>query len=342
MRVSTWAEGRSDQGEAAATPQPTVTAAAPAPPPATAATALLPHPLPLRHLPAVLRDPPPPVGKGGVAVHPHTRLAGEAAATAPTDIAVIVVTRAGTGGGAVLRDQAVTRKTAVIPESTGAAGVGPDPERETGAEPGPETATVVAEKEKKIKLRRGKGAGMAETAVTVVAANTNRRPPAKTERGGGTGVIAMRKRRKRRIRIERKSQIERRTSQKPKRRIGKKKREALRLLRKMANQRKGKRVTHARTLRVTSTHGTIANPARRAPPKLAGGAQTLTQVGPLHLKLVRKRNLKSPNVVAQDRRKNLTSLVRRQAANTSLSRDQGSIRFFLFYSYCMFSLYVSL
>ncbi len=110
----------------------------------------------------------------------------------------------------------------------------------------------------------------------------------------------------------------------------------------MANRRKGKRVTHARTLRVTSTPGRTAKPARRAPPKLARGAQTLTQVDPLPLKLAEKRNLKNPNVVAQGRRKNLTSLVRRQAANTSLSRDQGSIRFFLFFSYCMFSLYVSL
>lgn len=74
----------------------------------------------------------------------------------------------------------------------------------------------------------------------------------------------------------------------------------------------------------------IVKPARRARPKLARGTQTLTQVDPPPLKLARKKNIRNPNVVAQDRRKNLTSLVRRQAANTSLSRDQGSIRFFLF------------
>lgn len=98
----------------------------------------------------------------------------------------------------------------------------------------------------------------------------------------------------------------------------------------MADPRKGKRVTRGR--KVTNTPDRIAKLARRAPPKLAKGVQTLTPVGPLPLRLVRKRNLKNPNVVVQGRRKNLTSLVRRQAANTSLSHDQGSIRFFLFIS----------
>lgn len=338
MRASIWAEGRSDQGEAAATPQPTVTAAAPAPAPATAAAVLPPPPpLPL-HLPAVHLDPPLHEGRGGVAAPLPTRLGGEAAAAALTGIAVIVARRSGTEGGAVLRDQAATRKTAVIPGSAGAAGVDPGPE--TGEEPGPETAAVAAEKEKRRKKgrRRGKGAGMAETAAIVGAANTNRRPPAKTERGGGRGVIAMRKRGKRRIGTE--SQIKRKKSQRPKR--GKRRKEALWLWRRMANQRRGKRVTHARTHRVTSTPGRIAKPARRAPPKLARGAQTLSRVDPLPLKLAKKRNPKNPNVVAHGPRKNLTSLVRRQAANTSLSRDQGSIRFFLFFPYCMFSLYVSL
>ena len=83
------------------------------------------------------------------------------------------------------------------------------------------------------------------------------------------------------------------------------------------------------TPRVTSGLDRIAKPAGRAPAKLARGARTLTLVDPPHLKLARKRNLRNPNVVAHGRRKNLTSLVRRQAANTSLSRDQGSIRFFL-------------
>lgn len=87
----------------------------------------------------------------------------------------------------------------------------------------------------------------------------------------------------------------------------------------------------AQTPRVTSTPDRIAKAAKRAPSKLARGAQTLTRVDPLPLRLVRKRNLRNLNVVAQGRRKNLTSLVRRQAANTSLSRDQGSIRFFLLF-----------
>lgn len=89
-------------------------------------------------------------------------------------------------------------------------------------------------------------------------------------------------------------------------------------------------MTHGRTLRVTGTLVRTAKPARGAPPKLARGAQTLTRVDPLPPRLAKKRNLKNPNVVARDQRKNLTSLVRRQAANTSLSRDQGSIRFILF------------
>lgn len=79
------------------------------------------------------------------------------------------------------------------------------------------------------------------------------------------------------------------------------------------------------THRATGTPGKIVKPAKRAPPKLARDAQTLNQVDPLHLKLARKKNLRNPNVVAQGRRKNLTSLVRRQAANTSLSRDQGQL-----------------
>lgn len=110
--------------------------------------------------------------------------------------------------------------------------------------------------------------------------------------------------------------------------------------RRMANQRKGKRVIPTQTPRVTSALDTTVKPVRRALPKLARDTQTLTRVDPLPLKLARKRNLRNPNVVAQGRRKNLTSLVRRQAANTSLSRDQGSIRFFPLFlptvcSYCM-------
>lgn len=62
-------------------------------------------------------------------------------------------------------------------------------------------------------------------------------------------------------------------------------------------------------------------------PKVAEDAQTPTLAGPQPRSLVRERNLKKLNVVDQGQRKNLTSLVRRQAANTSLSHDQGSIHF---------------
>lgn len=202
MRASTQAGGRSGQGGAALIPQPTVTAAALGPPLATAA-AVLPPPPPLhpQHLPVVPLDPLLLEERGGAAAPLPTRLDGVAAATAPTGIAVSVVRRAGIGDVAVLKDQAATRKTAVIPESAGAAEVDPDPERETGEGPEPEIAAVVAETEKKKKTgkRIGKGAVMAEIAVTVVAANTNRRPPAKMLRGGGKGVTAMKKTRKKRI-----------------------------------------------------------------------------------------------------------------------------------------------
>lgn len=201
MRASTQAGGRSGQGGAALIPQPTVTAAAPDPPLATAAAVLPPPPPHPQHLPVVPLDPLPLEERGGAAAPLPTRLDGVAAATAPTDIAVSVVRRAGIGDVAVLKDQAATRKTAVILESAGAAEVDPDPERETGEGPEPEIAAVVAETEKRKKKgkRIGKGAVMAEIAVTVVAANINRRPLAKMLRGGGKGVTAMKKTRKKRI-----------------------------------------------------------------------------------------------------------------------------------------------
>lgn len=214
MRASTQAGARSGQGGAVLIPQPTVTAAAPDPPLATAA-AVLPPPRPHpQHLPVVPLDPLLLEERGGAAAPLPTRLDGVAAATAPIGIAVSVVRRAGIGDGAVLKDQAATRKTAVIPESAGAAEVDPDPERETGAGPEPEIAAVVAETEKRKKTgkRIGKGAVMAEIAVTVVAANTNRRPPAKRLRGGGKGVTAMKKTRKKRIGTGIKSLTERKTN----------------------------------------------------------------------------------------------------------------------------------
>lgn len=101
-------------------------------------------------------------------------------------------------------------------------------------------------------------------------------------------------------------------------------------------------MTLARTRRVTGTPGRIAKATKRAPPKLARDTRTLTQVDPPALRLARKRNLRNQNVVVQDRRKNLTSLVRRQAANTSLSHDQGSIRFFPLYFFVLYVLNVCL
>lgn len=336
MRPNTQGEERIDQGEEAANPRPTVTAAAPAPPPATAAVVPPPPPLLPQHPPAVHLDLLLHGGRGGVVAPLHARLAAAAAATAPTGIAA---KRSGIGGGAAQKDRAATRKTAAIPGSTGAAGADPGLERGTGAEPRPETAAVAAETEKRREkgTERGRGVEIAGTAVTAVAANTNKSPPAKTERGGGREVIATRRTKRKRIktRTGRKTQIKRRTKQSPKRKKRTKTDEVL-LRRRMVNQRKGKRVTPAQTPRVTGTHGRRVNRARRAPPKLARDARTLIQVGPRPLKLARKRNLRNPNVVAHGRRRSLTSLVRRQAANTSLSRDQGSIHFFLLLSYCMF------
>lgn len=95
-----------------------------------------------------------------------------------------------------------------------------------------------------------------------------------------------------------------------------------------ANPRKAKRAAITQTLRVTSTPIRVARLARRALPNLARGTPTRSRAGPPPPSLARKRSLRNPNVVAQDQRKNLTSLVRRQAAKTSLSHDQGSIPFF--------------
>lgn len=214
MRASTQAGGKSGQGGAALIPQPMVTAAAPDPPLATAAAVLPPPPPHPQHLPIVPLDPLLLEERGGAAAPLPTRLDGVAAAIAPTGIAVSVVRRSGIGDGAVLKDQADIRKTAVIPESAGAAEVDPDPETETGAGPEPEIAAVVAETEKRKKTgkRIGKGAVMAEITVTIVAANTNRRRPAKMLRGGGKGVTAMKKTRKKRIGTGIKSLTKRKTN----------------------------------------------------------------------------------------------------------------------------------
>lgn len=194
-----------------------VAAAPPTPPPATAAPALrLHHPLP-QPPPVALLVPPLLKGRGGDAL-PPARPVGAAEVAAPTGT---VVRRSGTGGGAVQKDQAATRKTAAFPGSAGVTGLDPDPETEAGR--GPETAAVAAETGG---IRRGKGAGSAGTAVTVEAANTNKRPLAETKTGGEKGVEAMTKRktpRKRRIKI----MIKKRKPTKRRRSLKLRRREAL-------------------------------------------------------------------------------------------------------------------
>ena len=81
-------------------------------------------------------------------------------------------------------------------------------------------------------------------------------------------------------------------------------------------------------MQMTNPLGRIARATRKARQNLARGTRTLNRASPPPLRLARKRNPKNLNVVVQGQRKNRTSLVRRQAANTSLSHDQGSIRFF--------------
>lgn len=248
-RASTQVEGRSSQGEVAAVPQPTDTVAPLAPPPAAAAPTHPLHPRLPQHLPVALLAPPPHKGRGGVVARHPARPGGAAAAIAHTGTAV---RRAGTGGGAAQSGQVVTRGSAALPESTGAAGVGPDPGRGTGIEAGAgaERAAVVAETEGG--TRRGKGAGSAGTAVTVGAVSTNRRLPVEREtgRGGEREAEAMKKIRKRRIKTRRETVTKGKKSLNLKTR----RREAL-LQRRTTKQRKGKRVTPLQTPRATSALG---------------------------------------------------------------------------------------
>lgn len=66
-------------------------------------------------------------------------------------------------------------------------------------------------------------------------------------------------------------------------------------------------------------------------PNQTEGIRTLIPAGPRPLRLAKAKSLKKTSVVDQGQRKNRTSLVRRQAANTSLNRDQGSIHFYPFF-----------
>lgn len=92
----------------------------------------------------------------------------------------------------------------------------------------------------------------------------------------------------------------------------------------MANQG-GKRRVRRQIPIMTSIPGKTANLARKAPLKLAKSTQiqSLAGAGRLPLRLAKKKSLRNLNVVDQGLRNGLTSLVRRQAANTSLSHDQG-------------------
>lgn len=105
----------------------------------------------------------------------------------------------------------------------------------------------------------------------------------------------------------------------------------------MANQG-GKRRVRRQIPIMTSIPGKTANLARKAPLKLAKSTQiqSLAGAGRLPLRLAKKKSLRNLNVVDQGLRNGLTSLVRRQAANTSLSHDQGSIHFlFTFLKQCL-------
>lgn len=72
---------------------------------------------------------------------------------------------------------------------------------------------------------------------------------------------------------------------------------------------------------------------RKVPPKTVENIQALILVEGAVLNLqevAKKRRLRSLNIVDRDPWRNLKGLVRRQAANTSLSPDQGSILFKVF------------
>lgn len=100
----------------------------------------------------------------------------------------------------------------------------------------------------------------------------------------------------------------------------------------MANRGRKRKVS-TQIPAVRSFPGKTVKVARKAPPNLAGSTpiQNPVGAGPRPLRLAKKRSLKNLNVVDQGQRKDLTSLVRRQAANTSLNRDQGSIPFYFLF-----------
>lgn len=194
VRANIRAEVKIVQGAVAVILQPMAGAAAPAPPPAPVEP-LPPPRLPL-HLLVVRHDLPPLGERGDVAGPPHTSHTGVVVAIAPTDAAVTVMTKAETGEG--VQSGPETNESAVILETEGAAGAGPD--LETGAGTGAGSAAA-AETEIKIEIRTGKGTESIETAVTAGAVNT-RRPPARRGRGGERGAIVMKKTKRKRIRTK--------------------------------------------------------------------------------------------------------------------------------------------
>lgn len=322
VRANIRVEGKTVQGVVAVILQPMIGAAALTRPPAQAAP--LPPP-PLLLPPLVVHHGLLPLDeRGGVAGPPHTNHAGVVVATAHTDAAVTVMTKVEIGGG--VQSETETNESEVTLEIERAAGAGPDLEIEAGIGVG---SGAGAETEIGTRIRTGKEIGSIEIVVTVGAANT-RKPPARRGRGGERGAIVMRKTRRKRTRTEKKNLTKKGRKLRAKRRIN----PALWLQKKMESPSEKKTVTPPQTLIMTATQSRTVK-AKRALQNPARDAQILTQVGHLLLRLAKKRNQRNPNVVVQGLRKNLTSLVRRQAANTSLSHDQGSIRFsFLCLYYC--------
>lgn len=273
----------------------------------------LPHPL------AAPRAPPLPEGRGDAAALPPAVLVGAAEVTVHTDIGR--VTRAETRGGAAVpaaQSVPLITESAAVRDSADPAG---------GAGAGLRPVAAVAE--------RGGAAGNASEVEVRAAAGGNKKLPAGTERRGKGEAGVMRRIRGGKTKIL----IKRKTNKRARKKGG----IAAQLGRKMTTaNRKEEGKARTQTPTVSGSLGKTAKVARKAPPKLAESTliQSPVGAGPLPLRLAKKRSLKNQNVVDQGQRKDLTSLVRRQAANTSLSRDQGSIHF-AFFSFIVELFYLS-
>lgn len=83
----------------------------------------------------------------------------------------------------------------------------------------------------------------------------------------------------------------------------------------------------------------LGRKAREVLPKIAGSVQVrnLAQEAVLsHQAAAKKRRLRNPSIVGHGLWKNLKGLVRRQAANTSLNHDQGSILLSTLFDLCIY------